>query len=38
MTKVRAIAIANTAAEELRSAIVCASALALILASNWLPF
>ena len=38
MTKARALAIANTAAEELRGAIVCASALALILASNWSPF
>lgn len=38
MTKARTLAIAQTAADELRGAIVCSCALALILAANWLPF
>jgi hypothetical protein len=37
MTKARAIAFATIAADELRGMIVCASALALIFASSWLP-
>ena len=42
MTKARAIAISKTladsAAEETRGVIVCACALALVLAGSWQPF
>lgn len=38
MIKAHAIAVAQTAAEELRGAIVCGCALVLMLAATWHPF
>ena len=38
MIRARAIAIANTAAEELRGAIVSGCAIVLMFAATWLPF